>query len=149
MRTPTPRDVLYRWHDNAMRGVMGNDAPVHPDTPECGWFKRKLVKGGVFVPARIWIDADIDIGTGELLSQEVMLCEVDGVRRDAQEEWQWLCNEPISEDEFLYMTALRAHAQANEPDHPAANPRRPVDWLAAPLPTFSKGDESNERHESA
>lgn len=149
MRAPTPREELYRWHANALLGAMGEDVEVHPDQPECGWFKRKLVKGGVFVPARIWIDADVDIGTGELLDPETMLCEVDGVRRDPLEEWQWLCGEPISEAEFNYLTALHVHAQEHEPHHPAANPRKPVDWLTAPLPTFSKGDESNERHESA
>ena len=138
MRTATPRDVAYRWHTDALKGVYGDGEAPHPDEPQPGWYKRTLVRGGVFVPARVWIDADIDIGTGELLSPETLLCEVDGMRRDAYDEWSWLCRHPISEAEFTYLTRLRAHAQQHEPDLPIANPRRPVDWLKAPLPTFRK-----------
>lgn len=138
MRMPTPREAAYHWHAEAIRGVYGDVHDPHPDDPQCGWYKRTLAKGGVFVPARIWIDANVDIGTGELLEPEALLCEVDGERRDAYEQWSWLCSNPITEAEFDYLIALRRHAQQHEPDLPIANPRRPVDWLKAPLPSFRK-----------
>ena len=138
MRTPTPREVAYQWHTEALKGVYGDGEPAHPDDPKPGWYKRTLVRDGVFVPARIWLDAEIDIGTGELLGDETLLCEVDGLRRDPFEQWSWLCRHPISESEFEYLTRLRRHALAHEPDLPIANPRKSVNWLTAPLPTFRK-----------
>ena len=68
MRRPTPHDVAYAWHRDAILGVYGDGLPTH-DTPQCGYFKRKLVKGGPYVPARIWLDAEIDDVTGELAGQ--------------------------------------------------------------------------------
>lgn len=138
MRIPTPPDVAYRWHSEAVKGVYGDASDAHPDEPQPGWYKRKLAKGGVFVPARIWLDAVVDIGTGELLEPETLLCEVNGIRHDAYDQWSWLCGHPITEDEFRYLTALREHALRHEPDLPIANPQRPVDWLNAPMPTFRK-----------
>lgn len=134
MRIPTPSDQLYAWHWKALHGL----APVNDGTPQCGWFKRKLVKGGVFVPARIWLDAETDIGTGELLAPETMLCEVNGERRDPVEQWSWLCAHPITEAEFHYLTQLRNHALLHEPSLPIATPTKPVDWLNAPMPQFRK-----------
>lgn len=137
MRIPTPRDVAYHWHTEALKGVYGDGEGPNPDDPQPGWYKRTLSRGGVFVPARIWIDAQIDIGTGELLAPEEMLCEVNGERRDAYEQWSWLCRHPISEAEFNYLTQLRQHAVLHEPDLPIAQPHRSVDWLKVPLPTFN------------
>lgn len=138
MRRPTPREVAYHWHTEALRGVYGDGDDPHPDDPQPGWYKRTLARNGVFVAARIWIDADVDMGTGELLSPETLLCEVNGERRDPYEQWSWLCSHPISEAEFQYLTELHTYAQLHEPDLPIANPRKPVDWLTAPLPSFRK-----------
>lgn len=141
MRLPTPHEVAYRWHRQAIEDMrLGLEVDAHPDSPQCGWFKRTLAKRGVFVPARIWIDAEVDIGTGELLGDETFLCEVDGVRKDAVEQWSWLCQHPIPESEFDYLTALRRHAVMHEPDLPIAQPHKPVDWLKAPLPSFNRKD---------
>jgi hypothetical protein len=41
IRQPTPREAAYAWHTQALRGVYGDEAPMHPDTPQCGWFKRR------------------------------------------------------------------------------------------------------------
>lgn len=139
MRAPTPREVAFAWHSNALKGVFGNEIDRHPDLPQCGWFKRRMVRGGVFVPARIWLYSPIDIGSQELVDDEVLLCEVDGQRADAVEQWSYLCGHPISEAEFAYLTALRQHAQIHEPDLPHADPRKRVDWLTSPIP-FTRKD---------
>lgn len=139
MRTPTPREVAFAWHTNALKGVYGDDIHTHPDDPQCGFFKRRLRRGGVLVPARIWLYSPIDIGTGELVDDEVLQCEVDGQYADPFEQWSYLCGDPITEQEFQYLTALRQHAQVHEPDLPHADPRKPVDWLTAPLP-FTRKD---------
>lgn len=135
IRRPTPHDILYRWHSEAVKGVYGDIKGVDP-TPECGWYKRRLVKGGIFVPARIWMEQTVD-DAGELVEDERLMCEVNGNYCDADEEWLHLANHPITEAEYTYMHALRRHVAWHEPDHPAANPRQPVNWRTAPIPTFT------------
>lgn len=134
MRKPTPIASALAWHSDSLNGL----APaMHPEEPQCGWFKRRLVKGGPFVPARIWLEQEIDPVTGELLADEVLRCEVNGNTRDPHEEWQWLCGITISEREFKYKTALRQHCAWHEPNDPSVNPRQPVDWSRIPTPRFT------------
>lgn len=137
MRAPTPRAAAYAWHSNSLKGVYGDVVEVHDEEPRCGFFKRRLVKGGPFVPAKIWLDAEIDATTGELLADEALLCEVNGAYADAESEWPWLCGNSITEAEFNYLTARNAYAAWYSPDEPAANPRQPVDWLKTPTPRFT------------
>lgn len=129
MRKPTPTAQLYAWHTQAMLGLQ----PVIDNTPQCGWYKRKLVKGGVFVPARIWMFQDIDPETGELLSDELLQCEVNGSYADPEDAWSWLCSNPIFEREFRYLSARIDFALRNEPDDPFAAPNKPIDLNATPL----------------
>lgn len=142
-RAPTPLECVYAWHRQAIDDQrLGIEINVTLN-PECGWFKRRLVKGGVFVPARIWIEAETDADTGELISDEVMICEVGGRREDPSEAWTWLCANPITEAEFNYLTATARHIGWHEPDQPQANPRQPIDWLTVRPPNFAT---ANRRH---
>lgn len=129
MRKPTPREQLYAWHWKALHG----SSPVNDGTPQCGWWKRKLVKGGVFVPARIWMFQDIDPDTGELLSDELLQCEVNGAWADPEDAWSWICSNPITEQEFRYLTARIEHAVRHEPEDPFADARKPIDLNKTPL----------------
>lgn len=129
MRKPTPIDVLYDWHTRALAG----ENPAIDGSPMCGWYKRKLVKGGVFVPARIWMVQEVDPETGELLSDELLQCEVNGAFADPEDAWSWICANPITEAEFLYLTARIDYAQRNEPNDPMADPRKAIDMNRTPL----------------
>lgn len=129
MRVPTPHAQLYAWHTAALRSPQ----PVISSIPECGWFKRKLVKGGVFVPARIWMFQDIDPETGELLSDELLQCELNGAYADPEDAWSWICANPITEQEFRYLTARINFAACNEPHDPFATPTRPIDVNRTPI----------------
>lgn len=129
MRRPTPRDELYRWHTEALAGLE----PVITDVPQCGWYKRKLVKGGVFVPARIWMVQPVDGETGELVGDELLQAEVNGAFADPHDCWSWICANPITEAEFHYLTARIAHAVRHEPDDAFADPRKPIDLNKTPL----------------
>lgn len=100
--------------------------------PQCGFFKRKLVKGGVMVPARIWLDQWIDEETDELLCDETLQCEVNGQWADAWDQWAWLCGNPISEAEFRYLTARLDHAARYEPADAFADPRKPINLSTLP-----------------
>lgn len=126
---PTPHAELYDWHTRALRGIE----PVNDGEPRCGWFKRKMVKGGVFVPARIWMFQDIDAATGELLSDEMLQCEVNGRWADPEDAWSWICSNPITEQEYRYLEARIQHATVHEPDDAFADPRKPIDMNKTPL----------------
>lgn len=129
MRQPTPRAVLYDWHTRALAGL----SPVITQDPQCGWYRRKLVKGGVFVPARIWMVQPIDEETGELAGDELLQAEVNGAYADPEECWSWICANPITEAEFRYLTARVEHAIRHEPEDPFADARKPIDMNKTPL----------------
>lgn len=129
MRRPTPIAELYDWHTRALRGIE----PVNDGTPHCGWWKRRLVKGGVFVPAKIWMYQDICPETGELLSDEILQCEVNGSWADPEEAWSWVCSNPITEQEFRYLTARIEHAIRHEPEDPFAAPNQAIDFNRIPI----------------
>jgi len=136
MSKPTPHAALYAWHTEALKGVFGEVGIRIGEDPQCGWFKRKLVKDGPFVPARIWVYQPVD-DEGDLCDDEAMQCEVDGKFADPEEAWSWLCGNPISEAEFKHLTALRQWSEQHAPSEPYANPRKPVDWMNVPTPTFA------------
>ena len=129
MRRPTPVAALYAWHAAALRGL----GPVNDGTPRCGWYKRRLVRGGVFVPSRIWMVQDICPETGELLSDEVLRCEVNGLCADPEEAWTWISGHPVTEQEFRYLAARIDFAIRHEPHDPFAMPSRPIDLNRTPV----------------
>ena len=100
MRRPTSPEQAYRWHSLA---VIGQRPPIHDGHPECGWYMRTLKKDGDPVPATIYLEQPIDPQTGELTGPEVMICEVNGQRRNPVDEWTWLARRPISEQQYLDM----------------------------------------------
>lgn len=95
IRQPSTRRALFAWHTAALRG---DAPPIHPDEPECGWFKTRLVKGGPWVAVKIWVEQEIDSETGELTAPETVRCEADGMRRNPNRLWTFLT--PISRAEY-------------------------------------------------
>lgn len=136
MREPTAAEVLYAWHTAALqqvtlyKGVNASRIPVTSE-PQPGWYRGTLVPKGAWVPARIWMEQEVD-EIGELLAPEVLRCEIDGGVREPDQEWLWLCKQPISFKEFDYMTRLRAWQRVNAPDEYDAA-RQPVDHLSTPI----------------
>ncbi len=132
----TPRAELFAWHTNAIAELNLRLTPDVTSEPQCGWFKRRLVKAGVFIPARIWVYQPTDEETGDLVGDEVMQCEVNGYFADAEMQWQWLCSHPITEAEFNYLAASNNWAAEFSPNEPKANPKAAVNWLKVPTPIF-------------
>jgi hypothetical protein len=122
------------WHRARLED---DDVPSHPDEPEVGWYKIRLVKGGPWVPARIWLEQNIDPASGELVADEELRAELNGNSADPYDQWIWLSARPISEQEFLYMEDLRRWAAWHAPDEPAANPRTPIDFQTVRPPVFA------------
>lgn len=137
MRKPTPRIEQYRWHTAALAGLA---PPIHSDDPQCGWYRTKLTRGGVWVPAQIWLHQKVDKLTGQLEDDERFCCVIHGQHKDPFEQWHWLAPEPIDQDEYDYLTKSLAWAAEYEPDSPEGMPDHAVDWFTSPLPNFTNGD---------
>jgi hypothetical protein len=86
-----------------LRALFGERPPIHEDTPpQAGWYMRRLVPRGPFVPARIYLEEYRD-EVGELLCDVVYCCEVNGRREDAFDQWLYLAKYPISRDRYQEM----------------------------------------------
>jgi hypothetical protein len=136
IRAPIPDETAFAWWREALAipEYERRSTPV-ADEPQCGYFQRKLVKGGIMVPARMWLEQDIG-DDGELLGAELR-CEVNGSPADPFDQWSHIAGNPISEGEFNYMVARRNWAAWHAPHEPAANARKPIDWLTLAPPTFT------------
>ena len=105
MRKPTDQSVLYAWHRAAM---AGENPPRHDGDPQCGWYKCRLVKGGPWVPVRIYVEQDIDPETGDLICDERLSIEIEGLDRgDPAKHWSYLT--PITREEFDHLFDYRLH----------------------------------------
>ena len=123
IRRPSTISQIYAWHRAAL---SGNALPIHDGIAEAGWYKRKLVKGGPWVPVCISVVREIDPATGELLGPEMLVADVDGRREDPARHWTYLT--PISRAEYealIYRQSL-IPAMANTTDK--------VDLTQEPLP---------------
>lgn len=101
MRRPSTFRQLYDWHSRAVRG---ENVPRHEGIPHCGYFKRRLVKAGPWVPVRIFIEREIEVETGELAGPEVMRADQLGQGVDPVPIWTHL--RPISRDEYNALVDL-------------------------------------------
>ena len=139
MRKPSPAHEIYAWHTRALahftrHGSMrtfenGTDA----NTPECGWYKRRLVKDGPYVPCAIWMEQPVD-EDGELTGPERLRGEVNGRESDPLDMWTWVCGNPISEKQYRLMHAESTWAKTWAPNDPIANPTEKIDPAKMPLP---------------
>jgi len=86
MRRPTPDSDLYRWWAEALRDP---NIERHEDEPQCGYYKRKVVKNGPWVPCEVYCDRVIK--DGYLASDERMMVRThDDVVFDAAIIWTYL-----------------------------------------------------------
>lgn len=125
MRKPTATNVLYRWHDAALRG---ENPEVHDDEPQCGWFQRRLVRLGPFVEAVIWCVQPVDPDTGELTGDEWLACMVGGELRSARDQWSYLAGNPISADQYRRIRDERKRLVDR------VDPNAPINHLKTPVP---------------
>lgn len=137
-RKPRTEAELYRWHTDTLAHIAAhgekdrNRPRVSENSPEAGWFMRRVEKNGAYVPCRIWVEWDMD-ENGDLAGPERWFCEVDGARRDVSREWTWLCARPITEDKYMDMlTGAFAQPRDNSPLFSEPAP--------APVPEAARGE---------
>lgn len=130
MRKPTSKDVAFKWWREALEGVA---PPPINEVPQAGYYKRRLVKGGPWVPVAIWIDSQTD-ESGELVQQEIIRCAVDGRESDPVTQWGYCCSHPISEVEFKRLVS-KVKSEMRDGSHA---PFRPIDLLRVEPPKFKQ-----------
>lgn len=120
--------------------------PVWP--PIAGHYAMRLARGGVRVPVRIWFGLAVIDGEEQDRGHD-WRCEIDGRtdrwERDAESgyrcrvpleidrAWPFCAGEPILEPEYRFLVADAAHAREWRPEHPKAQPRKPVDFNTLPM----------------
>lgn len=125
IRQPTPRADQYAWWQ---RTVSGERVPRIEDEPQCGFYKRRMVRGGPFVPVEIWLEQQIDPETGELVADERLRALVNGENRDPVNVWPY-CR-AISVEEYDGLTG----AHASIPDMAATHVAVDLGQMAALRP---------------
>lgn len=107
-----------------------------------GWFRMRMVRGGPFVAARIFlpcpiVPCDPDIDPFEWCRHydrsRQYLAEIDGEAADVMRVWTGA--ETIRQAEWQYLTDAANWDRVFSPASPAANPRKPVN-LRQVAPVF-------------
>lgn len=108
------------------RGLLaGERPPIKVNEPQPGYYRRRLVKDGPFVPCRIWVEEERD-EAGDLIADQKFFCLVNGRAADAFDQWSWLASHPISEADYEFMTEDADWCRKYAPDDPKANPTKPI-----------------------
>lgn len=105
------------------------------DLPLPGYHKVHLVKGGPWVPLRVWI-VEHRFPSGALAAD----VEFMGQRGLDQPSscWEWRFKDlgldltRIARDEYDYLIAMMRHAIEREPDLAEANPHQPINFMKQP-----------------
>ena len=141
MRSPTPESQSLAWwtraleyheRNGSMRGCDAAGVRI-TDEPQPGFYRRRLVRNGPWVAARIWLEAETD-EDGSLASDEVLKCEVGGKARDPADQWTYLASHPIPREEYDYMMDNQRWCEQNDPNDPVSQPERPIDFNKLPTP---------------
>ena len=93
-----------------------------PHTATEGFYRVKLVRRGPMVPAELRWENDRIVA---YIDGKKSVGELDGWQQDAVDRIA-IWGEPIDEAEHRYMVAFAAHARVHMPDHPVANPMKPI-----------------------
>lgn len=129
IRTPTPEDHLFRWWRAALRGEW---LEIDGEDPQPGFYRRRLVKGGPWVPVRIWMEQAIDPETGELTEPETLRCMVDLKDRDPFRHWTYAMTHPITAEAYDDMERAIRFARNSDPSSPLLHPTKPIDLSRSP-----------------
>lgn len=124
IRQPSSYAQLHAWWSEAIKTP---DMPRHDGIPECGFYRMQMVKGGPWVPVRVFVERTIN-DIGELDGPERLVADVAGERRDPR--GLWLRLNPISRAEHAAIVARAAMPGAPDPNRPLnlmKSPKGPSD----------------------
>lgn len=112
IRQPTDRTTQY---DFWRRTVAGERVERFEDEPQPGFYKRRMVRGGPFIPVEIWLEQEIDQETGELTAPEVMRAICNGEIRDPLSLWTY-CR-AISAEEYDALIGVQSSIEEMAATH--------------------------------
>ena len=102
---------------------------------QAGYYRTKLVSGGVQVGIHIWHGPPHDPDTGEVMDRSHRWqAHCNGRYIDIDRVWPGCGGDPIDKAEYEYLSKLQDWGEANAPESSFAKPFKPVDLLTAPLP---------------
>lgn len=128
MRQPTDLVEAWQWWRDALAGLR----PPITTEPQPGFYRRRLVRGGVWCAVAIWIEQEIDPATGELSGDERLVCLVNGEPASAEDTWTYCGGNPIPEAEYRYLESRHKWARAYAPGDPFASPAKKIDFNTLP-----------------
>ena len=123
----------YSERASAARSFDGIDV----STPLAGYYRCRLVSGGVRGGVRIWHGAPADPVTGQLLDRSWRWqAEFDGEYIELDRVWPGCAGDPISAEEYSAYVGRKRWAEQQAPDSSYAKRFRKIDPLstATPLP---------------
>lgn len=94
-----------------------------PDIPEEGYYRARLVRGGPWVPIKIFQRAS------QPDRSPMWIAIRDGEFVDVFDVWPGCSGQRITEDEFNYLVALRQHQKIYGVSEGLDDARKPVDFL--------------------
>jgi hypothetical protein len=105
-------------------------------SPAPGFYATKFVRGGIDVPVMVWFGAPIIKGERQDRSPRWCIA-IDGrsCRIDQEQQCRvpldaldyWPLKRRITAVEYIFMRRRARWAREHQPDHPAANPFKPID----------------------
>jgi hypothetical protein len=84
------------------RALAGEPVTIRDGEPQPGYYRTKLVKGGPWVPARIWVEREFD-EDGEQVNEDKFRCVIGDAEADPMQKWVWLSGHPISLADYKQM----------------------------------------------
>ena len=105
---------------NSERHDDAQQRPVWP--PQEGFFHMRLVRKGWPVPCRILCT---DAGWQAIIDGEEFPAHADPAHADGVARI-WHSGTIVEEGDYCWRLAVKAHAAAHEPDHPALHPRTAI-----------------------
>lgn len=99
-----------------------------------GYYRTRLVGGGVKVGIFIWYGPPFDPVSGEEMDRSHRWqAHCNGHYIDIDRVWPACAGDPIDRAEYVYLTSLQAWGKEHAPQSPQANPNRKIDLLTAPI----------------
>lgn len=125
------RDATLYAQMGSVAAFAGQDV----STPTAGYFRFKLVSGGVAGGVRIWHGPPLDPVTGEVLDRSWRWqAEFEGEPVDFDRVWPGCAGAPISEDEYRRYVARAKWARESAPGSAYADRRKRHDPLDSQTP---------------
>lgn len=105
IRRPTSVAKMLAWH----RAYLAGERPAtHEDEIQCGWFRCRMVRGGPWVPAKIWLHREIDPVTQELTADEEFRALLGDEFSSPLYVWGRANGHPISREQYNALHEARA-----------------------------------------